>query len=615
MKTIFLLNKIFLVLFLALGFSVSCSDDDEPVVEKGISVVDKTPIAIGFDAGTKTIEFTAAGDWTASLSTTSWIKIDKTTNSGVKGSASVTLNWDEKASANIREANLTILVNGEEPFVIKITQMGVESELLIDKSELDLVLDSNIGANGEFRDAIVVTSNVKWVIKDKPDWINIQSEGGKDPIDGPSVIRLFISANHDSKAFNSQNMTGSLVIGLQDDTSVDKTITAKSSNDFNIFESYSNNAIKTVELDITGEDGPFAGIDIKGNARWELVRPVADWLSIDEIYSNNNVEYNKSIDNEKTISLGVYKEKYDTKKKETTIAFRNKLTGQERSINVIFPGMGDDYIKLKFPTLVDFKFNASATTWDGNPIVKPVLDCDFLLTSSVNYTSMADCPLQFYCLKASNEWGPIFKEKVDWASIDMSNTPSSRGALTTKDFVLTLEDRNVNTDAEVINPENGYVTFDKSFTRFFTLVVVNSTVNYDDMFDEVGELKSEYRDNSRSFKQAGVFVPDFAPALSKEIQFANAAEVKTFEFTKTPSYISYVLLKDGKETEIEGHDWILIKDGYIDGIEDRLKNISFDISENNGEARQETIRIKSFNSSDDKSYNVCDIVIRQSGVQ
>lgn len=612
-KTIFLLNKIFFMLFLTIGVVTSCSDDDEKQSKGGISVIDVTPIAIGVDAGEKIIEFTAANDWTAALSTTSWINIDKTTRTGGKGSAKVKFSWDEKTSVEKRDAKLTILVSGEEPFVINITQMGTSAELNIDKTDLDLALNKEIGENGEFRDEIVVISNIEWVIKNKPEWINIQSEDGKTPTEGPTVIRLFVSANHDSKAFNAPNMTGTFIIGLKDDSSMDKTIKASSSSDFNLFEFGNDLPITQIELDVTGYDGPFVSVNVKGDSRWTLIKSDADWLDIEG--ENNDIEYDGDIENEKSINLSVPIDKYDTGLLETTITFKNMLTGLERPLKVIFPGMGNDYIKLDIFMPQDFKVPASSTKWNGEVINDIDMKFEFSLLSSKSYTSFEDMPFKFYFFK-TNEYGyPTIKEEMNWVTAAISDAPSSRVGLTNKKITLTFEDRNINPDIDV-KDENGYVTHDKSYVRSTALVVVPKTVQLDDMFeDQDGQfvLKGEYRDNYQIFSQNGVFVPKIEPALPSEINFEVAGGEKEFRFIKSPSYISPHIKVDNIEKMLVNHEWITYVPGDYVG-EDRLTFIKFVVSENMGnEAREEIITIKSENLIDEKSVNVCTFVIKQPG--
>ncbi|MGL5731757.1 MAG: hypothetical protein ACRCX5_11645, partial [Bacteroidales bacterium] len=68
-------NKLFIASFLSILLMVVGCSKDETVIKES-SKIDTKDILLSLEAGKETISFYAADAWTASLSTTSWIKID-----------------------------------------------------------------------------------------------------------------------------------------------------------------------------------------------------------------------------------------------------------------------------------------------------------------------------------------------------------------------------------------------------------------------------------------------------------------------------------------------------------------------------------------------------------
>ncbi len=79
------------------------------------------------------IKFTSTGEWTAKAAH-SWLSLDKT--KGTAGEHTILVTAKENKEVASRETTITITGNDAEPVIIKVTQHGIDSELVFNKPEV-----------------------------------------------------------------------------------------------------------------------------------------------------------------------------------------------------------------------------------------------------------------------------------------------------------------------------------------------------------------------------------------------------------------------------------------------------------------------------------------------
>ncbi|MGL4292241.1 MAG: BACON domain-containing protein, partial [Bacteroidales bacterium] len=482
---------------MALLSAVGCSTDNEETLLKETSKIEIKDFSFDVNQGDTTLNFFAGANWRATLSTTSWIQIDPTTKGGSKGDSKVILSWDAHTGIKEREAILTIAIDNENPYQIKITQLPNEPIVVVDKSESLLKIDTKAAnGRGEFRDTLTVKSNVKWTVKELANWFEYEVLGSIEPQEGvPTTIQVVIKGN--ASKYNAPEMIGDFTIGKNADAALDQNIQVKAISELKVVSADNETEpVSKVYLNHSPEaGGRFVGrLRVMSNTSWAITG-MPEWAFASRM--DNQDGYASSLITNQVVSFTVNDANLDTEGKQQTIVIRDAKTGLESSVELIFPGTGNEYFECKLMFPPDFKFDASRfmlPSWE--PIENAVLEWEFDVLSAQNYTSLDDAPYTIHFVHLMNGYFPV-QMQADWLYVDPAQN-MQRAALNSKKMVLSVQDRN--TGMDFIN--NQYA--DRSAYMF----MVPKTVAFDDLFDEAtGEIKEVYMNDVRMITQKGLTLP------------------------------------------------------------------------------------------------------------
>lgn len=576
------LNKLFFALLLAITtLAVSCSKDE---VVKEQSRIDTSDIMLSLEKGTESISFFAADEWTAALSTTSWIKIDPMTKGGQAGESKVTIEWEKNTSVKERVADLTIAVRGESPVKIRLTQFPEKASLTVSKSELNLVVKPNAGnGRGQFVDTISVKSNIKWTLKNIPAWIEYSTVGDKEPQDGiPTDIQLIISA--DAKKFNQTVMSSILKIGAADASDLDAEIAVSAETVLKSLDK-DMNAVTTLPLTYSTSLSKYAAsVKMVSNAMWK-VKECPQWAQ--PSYLNNATEYASTLNTEITVWFTIDSKDLDTDKLSGNVVFVNEQTNTTVSFELTFKGTGTDFFEYNLILNPDAPFEAKGMDENWNPI-PGATSIDFPMTTGKEYTGIHDAPFKFHFV--NSHYGIAQQEPAYWANVEIKQDfRSTKSPLITKELTVFVQDRQEGEE----NPYEG---------RYAYMIATPANVEFDDLFDENGKLKAEYENVAKLFGQKGLEEPKFESAIPELIMFTAEGAEKSFEIINGPSMISTDLAYM--------HPWIELsfkmnEMGRPSGIVIKTK------PNTTGKARSQVIKVKEYKPATDSEVDIYEFTVTQ----
>ncbi|MGL5785337.1 MAG: BACON domain-containing protein, partial [Bacteroidales bacterium] len=459
-------NKIFFASFFALLLMVvGCSKDDTVIKES--SKIDTKDILLSLEAGKETISFVAADTWTASLSTTSWIKIDPTTRAGEAGDSKVIIEWDKNASIKERVTDLTIAVKGENPVKIRLVQFPDAPMLTADKQELNLVVKPTAGSGkGQFVDTISVKSNIKWTVKNMPAWIEYSTVGDKEPQEGvASDIQLVISAN--PAKFDQTLMDATIQLGQNGNEDYDVAVHVTAETIMKAIGA-DNAEITSLQLEYSsGASNQYtASFNLLSNTSWKLTE-CPQWLQPSK--EDNSEEYAANLNTNIKCWFHVQTTDLDTEALKGNVVFVNEKTKTTLSLEVVFPGTGLDYFENNLELNPDEPFKAKQYDENWNPI-PGATSKDFDMFTAVDYKSLDDAPFTVHFV--SSRYGIAESVPAHWAGVDLAQEfKTGKSPLISKRLSLYVRDRNEYMEA---NP------YEK---RFAYMIVTPKNVTFDDLFD------------------------------------------------------------------------------------------------------------------------------------
>lgn len=567
--------------FLILSVFAACSETEEI---KEPSKIDTTSVLLEPGAFEKTISFYAGGDWTASLSNTSWIQLDPTTKVGTKGDAEVKFTCRANEGTAERRSNLTIRVNEQESFVIEIKQLPKGPYLIVDSEDLAFTVDPLIYKRGAFTARAKVTSNSQWELKNLPEWISYYSVNDKQPVEGVSTqIELVFEA--DLSKFDRAEMTHELMIASTVHSEVVRTLTMTATSTISTQDLSGAEAASFVMFrSPAAANGYMAEMIVESNTGWSINKEsLPEWLQL--TVANNDREYASSLLTKKAVKLFFNSALLDTDLMNAEVILENTTLGLQHKVNIIFPGTGEDYYESLLFIPSDFEFSASR--WDQNwqPVPGAVLDLDFAMLSGKDYKGLSDAPFNIYLIAGQN--GFTLKEKATWAGVDHlgESAQEMRSPLSKHDFVL-------------------WVTQNTGARREAYVVITPKEVTFDDLFlNEEGDLKPEYDEKKTHFAQQGVATSGFECAIEDNyVSFAKGADQQLFEIFKTPEMIF---------TNMYGHEWL-----SVDFKRDNTGKLSLvvDVKENTtGQPRSQEVVIYEYVSDFEPEKVIYTFLVEQAG--
>lgn len=495
------LNNLFLAMLMALNiFFFGCSKDE--TVTKEPSKIDTSDIMLAIESGSKSFSFVAADDWTASLSTSSWIKIDPMTKAGSKGESVVKLEWTVNTSIKERVTDLTIAVRDENPVKIRITQMPEQAMVTVSKSEINMIVNPEAAnGKGQFVDTVNVKSNIKWIVKDLPNWIEYSTVDNKEPQEGvPTDIQLVLSAN--PKYFAQTEMITSLKIGKSGSADVDATLNAKAITEMKALDTDKKPLSSLVIRKSVAANNKFvASFHLVANTSWKL-KSAPEWVEVS--HTNNNTQYAMNLHSDIVVWLTMSNANLDTDPKSGKVVFVDEKTNTELSLDLTFEGIGADFFEYEIDHNPDQLFDATKFDENWNPIPGAVLAKELIMFTSKDYTSLNEAPFKAHFVHSNN--GIATQQEALWLGLDFPMDPfNGRSPLVSKKLELFVQDR-MNDYGDKFNP------------RYAFMIITPASVSFDDMF-EYGQLKSEYRDASVMIGQHAMPRPPFTTDIPEVVRF------------------------------------------------------------------------------------------------
>ncbi|MGL5228554.1 MAG: BACON domain-containing protein [Bacteroidales bacterium] len=575
-------NKLFIASFLSILLMVVGCSKDETVIKES-SKIDTKDILLSLEAGKETISFYAADAWTASLSTTSWIKIDPTTRAGEAGDSKVIIEWDKNTNIKERVADLTIAVKGENPVKIRLIQFPESPMLTVDKQELNLVVKPAAGnGKGLFVDTISVKSNIKWAIKNIPAWIEYSTVGDKEPQEGVSTdIQLIISAN--PAKFDQTVMSATIQLGQKDNADLD--VALQISAETSIKAIGANNAeISSLQLEYSSGTGNqyAASFNLVSNTSWKLAE-CPQWLQPSK--TDNAQEYAASLNTNIKFWFHVQTADLDTEALKGNVVFVNEKTKTSLSLEVVFPGTGMNYFENNIMLNPDAPFKASQYDENWTPI-PGATSVDFDMYTAVDYASLNEAPFTVHFV--SSNYGIALNKPATWADVEIAQEfKTGKSPLVSKKLTLFVHDRN---DMEM-NP------YEK---RFAYMIVTPKNVTFDDLFDQAGKLKAEYENVAKLFGQEGKARPPFNSEIPDEVQFtAKGGEFK-YMIISGPEFLN---------SQVEDQSWLSVNFEWTDNFE--LKAVVKAQPNTTGKSRFQTVQLTEWVEATQSEDVVFEFIVTQ----
>lgn len=523
MKTIFSYLKIMLATCFMIAAFTACSDDeDKGSSSSKIELSSNETEAVlakpaeGATSITFEVRFTSTGEWTAKAAH-SWLSLDKT--KGTAGEHTILVTAKENKEVASRETTITIVGNGTEPVVIKVTQHGIDSELVFNKPEgLELEVNDHPTLK-TIAGTVEVVSNYNWDIKITEDWLSYEVTESSDNSVGknvtfyadPAKLSSFYKEATVSFTYKAATKAIPEVVSYKVKVDIVPTIT------FTINESEGEKEVKEITLTKeAGSDIYKRAVTITSNFKGSFSKEnFPEWLTIenstgdDETTQENILTFSETdfFKSEQTFIFSLKDEYLNTDGYTNEL----KVVGENTGENIL-PTLTvkvesfDSYIAVnteKFGTINDYNmcytFDAQGDYTSENILEKGV--CKEFSVKTEDHDDIA-----FYLLEMVNGFPTdtdvniaTTEESEDykyWAAIEKVETNSTRNPITSKTYKLAFEGRK---DGEY---EDRYVAL---------FVVSKSKVpTIADLFDEEGKVKPEYDNNFTRIEQKG---------LKKEYQF------------------------------------------------------------------------------------------------
>lgn len=532
MRTIFSYLKIMLATCFMIAAFTACSDDDDKGASSSkIELSSNETEAVlakpaeGATSITFEVRFTSTGEWTAKAAH-SWLSLDKT--KGTAGEHTILVTAKENKEVASRETTITIAGNGTDPVVIKVTQHGIDSELVFNKPK-----GVKLEVNNEARTiagTVEVVSNYNWDVEITEDWLSYEVTESNDNSVGKNVTfyadpaKLSSFSKEATVSFTYKAVTKAIpeVVSYKVKVDIVPTIT------FTILESEGEEIVEKEIEELTlikeaGSDIYKRPVTITSNFKGSFSKEnFPEWLTIgnsagdDEATQENILTFSETdfFESKQTFIFSL-KDKYlntDGYTNELKVVGENTGEATLPALTVKVESI-DSYIAVnteEFGTINDYNmcytFDAKGTYASDNFYYGTGVDKIF----SVKAGNHDD--ITFYLLKMEN--GSPTKTDVNmqtteesgdnkyWAIIEEVETPQTRGLITSKNYRFIFESRTQNEDD---------MGGDSSKDRYVALFVVpkSKVPTIDDLFDEEDNVKPEY-DNFIRIEQKG---------LKKEYQF------------------------------------------------------------------------------------------------
>lgn len=503
-------NKIRHIIAIALAavtlFS-SCSKDEPTIILSPDELFNAKEIVFEGLAGNQshTIEFESPKAWTAEIhSIGSWLKAD--VQYGEAGHSTITISpRSDNFGVTAREAELEIYIDGYEAYSIKVYQESAATGDIKVNGHIDagiMTLTAN-DTGTEFEDTIWVKSSKKWTLtaEDATQVLSFDTDG--EPQNGNETdIRIIVKAQYSK--FTSPSYEGKFYIQTAEGTAVPITVKALAKAGIYSTEKHRQDESECASLNFvdTIKTGVFTTeFYVESNIRWTLGE-LPDWVESAATWGEEGTEVTNVLSSGKInpkrqhVSLRVKAEKVSTEGQTGTVSILDMRGETLKKVSVTFAGVGSSFLTYDLtlpseaPNGNPWGFEAKASMASETDIWKAV-SRSFNVTTSANYSSIADAPYHLLLVRADN--GIARKEEVHWARLEMGSSTSYSNGLYTKEMVLHVNDRG---DAD---DQKG--TTQETYWRHAIALIVPTSVKFDNLWDSNGKLKTAYANDTRLLAQ------------------------------------------------------------------------------------------------------------------
>ena len=493
---------------LTLLLLVACKDSDNTVLPPmNPDFITTTSVTLGGTVGqtAHTMQFTAPADWTAEVhSGGDWLMLEHT--HGKAGNAEITLRAKtDNYGVTSRRATVEIYVDGYNCYAVQVEQLSAATGELtitgnIDASTMTLRSDKT---GTVFTDTIYITSTKAWELQaaqDTPSVLSFQTDG--TPRNGEEkTIMVVVSADY--AKFRGTSLSSTFSIKTSGGTVVPISVDATATVGIFDSERPRQDEAEALSFELKDEDrnGSYtADLYIESNVRWwvtekpEWVETSADWGSGETLPTNVGSTGAISVGRQH-ISLRVKASEMNTAGHTGTMTITDALGRPLKAISLTFGGVNKDYISyaLHMPATDSdgnpWAFEAKeATVETGDAANRKRISMDFMMTTSMDYSSINEAPFHMLMVDATN--GIAHRKQVHWASLamgDRTQSATTEAGMFTKQLLLEVGERGDKDDKQgITSPENARNAF---------IFIVPVSVAFDDLWQDEYSLRPEYADN------------------------------------------------------------------------------------------------------------------------
>lgn len=532
MKTILgYFQYLLIVCATVVSFAACSSDDDDNGSNAAIDIIspaDKQITCTGKDNGDVSISFTASNDWTA-IPSHKWISLSKMTGSA--GEHTIIVSVDDNDAYKSRIGTITIKdkVSGKSAD-ITVTQ-GEKDGVLTFSTEsqtgTSLVIDDE---NQTITAEVNVKSNYDYTITISPDWLSYENKGRQDDGSVKYVFHADTEKLYAAGGYDAQIATVSFAYQAETRAPATKEYAVKFEGITPKIESDLSPAI----LEDNGENYK-AVIRITSNMLWTIGNKPS---FADVEYTGGENKSKEYFETNTAIVITYNKEQQVEGEKENLTFLDAKGEALNYSIEVQYPGVGEDYVYLDnsaFDLGDDHMHTFDAHGEEIYPGYYDNLSLNFQV-KAVNKENVT-----FYIVRQDHAGASVYSTYLDASynevSADMTGWNKWGDVDDPEEAEFKLSAVETITKSLVIKARGeNEVGSSQDTDRYFAFFAVSSTAypTFADMFDEEGGLKPELEGKYiNCCQKAGVSIKDFiCPELTgKTLEVAAAGETLEFQYT------------------------------------------------------------------------------------
>ena len=489
-----------IILLLPLAF-LACSEEtltEAPLQESESLFTTRTITFEGIAAGqSQTVEFHAPALWNAEIhSIGSWLKADLM--HGEAGDVRITLSpRSDNFNIGMREAQLEILIDGYQPYVIHVSQKSAATgDIQVEGLTADGILQLQSDETGtEFRDTLWVSSSKRWTLAaDDSDSGSLSFETDGEPRQGEQTrVRVIVKVPY--SRFDGTSYQGRFYIRTDEGSAV--PIGVRATAQVLVYDKEFSMGTEpecvSFNLQNTIQNGVFrTDCYVESNIRW-TIGTLPEWVETSVTAGTLvNVQSNGQINPRRQhISFRVRDNALSRDGKSGSVTLTDTEGRVVKTLYLTFAGVGSSYIEstLFFPALDPmgnpFGFEAKASGIDPNNPADSWKQVrrEFDIITATDYTSLANAPYHLILLRADN--GIVRQQEAHWASLEyVGRKATDLQGLFCHTLAIRVSDRGDADDRSGLSVETSW--------RYAMALIVPRNVLFDDLWTADGQLRERY---------------------------------------------------------------------------------------------------------------------------